>query len=118
MNSTRTTGSYVVESVADAVRFYLGRGWAPIPIAFGSKAPPRHLKEWPDLRLSEADVSKYFGKDEGVGVILGSASRALVDVDVDCMVAVQLASAFLPCTGAVFGREGKQPAIGSSSAPA
>jgi hypothetical protein len=42
-----------------------------------------------------------------VGVILGEPSGGLVDVDLDCAEAVELAGSYLPPTGSIFGREGK-----------
>jgi hypothetical protein len=47
------------------------------------------------------------GKPLNVGVILGSASGGLTDVDLDCSEAIALAKIVLPKTGAIFGRQSK-----------
>jgi putative DNA primase/helicase len=83
---------------------YIGRGWSPIPIPFREK---RCVEDnWPALRVSEADVPRYFANNpQNVGVLLGSPSQWLVDVDLDCPEAVALADLVLPPTQAVFGRK-------------
>ncbi|MDA2912980.1 bifunctional DNA primase/polymerase [Acidobacteriia bacterium AH_259_A11_L15] len=86
----------------DGVRDYLRRGWAVVPVARGEKAP--RVKDWPSLRLTEADVPAYFSGSENVGVILGEASGGLIDLDLDTLQARLLAPAFLPRTEAVLGR--------------
>jgi putative DNA primase/helicase len=65
-------------------------------------------KGWQNLRIGEADAPRYFnGAPQNVGVILGEASGDLVDADLDCPEAVDLAAWFLPPTEVVFGRAGK-----------
>jgi hypothetical protein len=44
-----------------------------------------------------------FTQDNNIGVLLGEPSCGLVDVDLDCPPAVELAREFLPMTGATFG---------------
>src|SRR5437879_5513027 len=84
-------------STLDAAREYQQRGWAVVPIPCGAKGPV--LPNWPTLRLFEADMPAYFRNGENVGVILGSASGGLVDVDLDSFEAIALADFFLPQTG-------------------
>ena len=93
-------------TVPTAARDYIKRGMAPIPVPLRSKGPA--LNGWQHLRLTEDEVPNYFdGKPSNIGLILGSASGGLVDVDLDCPEAVALAPRFLPPTDAVFGRAGK-----------
>src|SRR5687767_10114719 len=83
---------------------YLKRGWTPLPIPFRSKSP--NFKDWQKFRVTEAELPNHFnGKEQNIGVILGKPSGDLVDVDIDCVEARELAPQFLPATGAVFGRE-------------
>jgi hypothetical protein len=84
---------------------YVTLGWAIVPIPAGKKEPMR--KGWQKLRLKAPDVPEYFPDVSNIGVLNGTASGGLVDVDLDTMEAVRLADAFLPATGAVFGRSGK-----------
>jgi Protein of unknown function (DUF3987)/Bifunctional DNA primase/polymerase, N-terminal len=83
---------------------YFKRGWAPLPVPFRSKSP--NLKDWQKFRVTEAELPNHFnGKEQNIGVILGKSSGDLVDVDIDCVEARELAPQLLPATGAVFGRE-------------
>jgi len=83
---------------------YLRRGWVPLPVPFRSKSP--NLKDWQRFRVTEAELPNHFnGKEQNIGVILGEASGNLVDVDIDCVEARQLAHHVLPPTGAIFGRQ-------------
>jgi hypothetical protein len=93
-------------NLLDAARWYLARGYAPIPVPAGTKVPV--LKGWTDLRLAEADLPQHFNGTGNIGVLLGEPSGWLVDVDLDCEEAVALAPAFLPPTSAKSGRPGKR----------
>ncbi len=88
-----------------AARVYLDRGWAPIPIPHGAKAPC--LREWTSLRVSADDLPHFFANDCNVGLLLGAASGGLVDVDLDVPEAVAAAELLLPKTGMVHGRADK-----------
>jgi hypothetical protein len=92
-------------NLLDAARWYLARGYAPIPVPAGTKVPV--LKGWTDLRLSQNDLPAHFNGTGNIGVLLGEPSGWLVDVDLDCEEAVALAPTFLPPTGATSGRPGK-----------
>lgn len=94
-----------VPSAAIAARDFIARGWCPIPVPHGKKAP--RLKKWPTLRLTQRDAVAFFREESNIGVLLGDPSGGLVDVDLDCPDAVALADHFLPVTKAVFGREGR-----------
>lgn len=86
---------------------YWNRGWAPVPIERCQKGPT--MSGWQTLMLAREEIPELFppGVIGNVGVLLGPASRGLVDVDLDHAIAVELAPAYLPATGAIFGRSGK-----------
>jgi hypothetical protein len=85
---------------------YIRRGWCPIPVARRSKAPA--VLDWTQLRLTEETAPQYFSDESmNIGVLLGEPSGGLVDIDLDCPEAIAIADAFLPPTGAVFGRESR-----------
>ncbi len=87
----------------DAAGECLQRGWAPIPVPHRSKAPV--IRDWQLLRLSADALPEAFPRAEmNIGVLLGSPSLGLIDVDLDTPHARRLAVTFLPATGAVFGR--------------
>lgn len=88
----------------DAARWYLARGFAPVPIPAGTKAPA--IKGWQRLRLTDTDLPQHFNGSGNIGLILGEPSGHLVDVDLDCAEARELAPEFLPPTGAKTGRPG------------
>ncbi len=89
----------------DAAIEQLRRGRPVVPSPPGEKGP-RHLTEWQRLRLTEADVPKYFGSGKNIGIILGEPS-GLVDVDLDSVEAFAVADRFLPETAMVHGRPSK-----------
>lgn len=88
-----------------AARSYLRQGWSVVPLPRGKKAPK--IAGWPDLRLAENELANHFGDGGNVGVLLGEPSGGLVDIDLDAPEVLGLATAFLPATGAVFGRASK-----------
>lgn len=88
-----------------AAERYLARGFAPIPIPRGSKAP--RLSGWQSLRFTLADLPEHFAGGANIGLLLGEPSGGLVDVDLDCPEALRLAPAFLPATELRHGRASK-----------
>jgi hypothetical protein len=80
---------------------YRRRGWALVPIPVGQKET--YDKGWPTRTYALAD----FRVDGNVAVMLGPRSGELVDIDLDCAEALQLADLYLPPTGAEFGRVSK-----------
>ena len=63
---------------------------------------------WQKRVLSAEDLPRVFRDAEmNIGVKLGDVSGGLVDIDLDCPEAVELAEDYLPSTGAIFGRPGK-----------
>ena len=107
MNHPAAAQSTKVQSAGDAlhaaVRSYIRRGWAPVPIPRGKKAP--RVRDWPNLRLAEAELPNYFRDGCGVGILLGEPSGGLVDVDLDAPQAVASAPVFLPPTDRRHGRK-------------
>jgi hypothetical protein len=92
-------------SVSDAALSLIERGWRVVPVTAGDKAC--RLKNWNKLVLAIADVSKHFGQDSNIAVVLGPVSGELVDIDLDCAEALALADVYLPVTRAEFGRPSK-----------
>ncbi|MFK7882887.1 MAG: phage/plasmid primase, P4 family [Phycisphaerales bacterium] len=89
-------------NMLDAARDYLARGFMPLPLTPGAKSP--FMKDWQHLRLTEHELPQWFGGTNNLGLILGELSGWLVDVDLDCDEAVELAEQFLPSTPAITGR--------------
>lgn len=80
------------------VEEYLARGWIVVPIPRGAKVPK--VEGWQTGRFGAA----WFRGDENIGVHLGPSG--LVDIDLDCAEAIELAPQVLGAT-ATFGRESK-----------
>lgn len=91
-------------NLLDAARWYLGRGYMPIPVPPREKKP--RLKGWTNLRLTEAKLPAHFNGTGNIGLLLGDPSGGLVDVDLDCHEARELAAQHLPQTGLKAGRPG------------
>jgi hypothetical protein len=89
----------------EAAREYVRRGWCVVPIPFKQKRALR--KGWRVLRLTEDQLPEYFDQPANIGLILGEPSGWLVDVDLDCAEAIELANQYLPPTPAITGRPGK-----------
>lgn len=86
----------------DAARNYLRQGYVPVPVPARQKSPA--LKCWNALRLGEHELDDHFAGVGNIGLLLGSPSNNLVDVDLDCEEARLLAPQFLPTTSAKVGR--------------
>ncbi len=84
-------------------RKYVQFGWSVIPIPAKKKAP--RIKRWQKLRLRKSDLHQHFADNGNIGVLLGSPSSNLVDIDLDCDEAISLAQSFLPPTGRIYGRQ-------------
>jgi hypothetical protein len=89
--------------IRSVVQTYLRRGWVPTPLVSHSKKPL--LDDWPTRRVTEDDIPRLWTNGHGVGLVLGTTG--LVDVDLDCDIAVTLARRFLPTTGMISGHDGR-----------
>lgn len=86
---------------------HLRRGWMPLPVPFRSKNP--NFTGWQHFSTEERELpTRFNGKPQNIGVLLGNPSGGLIDIDLDCHIAVALAPSFLPQTGAIFGRDSKR----------
>lgn len=99
---SRHSASHVLE----CAREYLSRGWRVVPVGFRQKTP---LSEgWQNLRLTMEELPAHFGRGRrNLGVLLGEVSGWLVDVDLDCAEAVELAPLILPASLS-FGRASRR----------
>ena len=86
-------------SVAAALD-YKARGWDPVPVEPRAKKPIGY--DWANQPFNPARF-----RANNVGIVLGRRSGWLVDVDIDCPEALELADLYLPPTGAEFGRASK-----------
>jgi P4 family phage/plasmid primase-like protien len=81
----------------------LAIGWSVIPVPPRSKNPNRG--GWQKERHAEGELPRVFAQpDLNCGLLLGSPSGDVVDVDLDTPAAAQLGARWLPPTGAVYGR--------------
>ncbi|WP_324716431.1 bifunctional DNA primase/polymerase [Carboxydochorda subterranea] len=94
-------------AIQKAAKAYIRLGWRPIPYEAGTKGPK--TKGWAKWKITENEIAERFHEGTNIGIVLGAASRGLVDIDLDCPEAVQAAPLLLPPTGAKFGQEGKEP---------
>jgi len=101
--SSETSNGTFPTDAHSAVRVYLARGLAPIPLPPRSKEPG--LADWTNLRLNAETLDKHFPPQEirNVGILNGQPSANILDVDLDCREAVVAAPLLLPKTGWVFG---------------
>ena len=88
--------------VRSQVAIYRQRGWYCVPLRPRSKSPVNN--DWPKLRIEAGEAKSHFSAKDNVGIILGGPSGWLVDVDLDCPEAIELAEQYLPATPAVTGR--------------
>ena len=88
--------------VAEAARDLLDAGWNPIVLSPRSKRPVRD--GWQNERVTADVIPLTFSAESNIGVLLGEAGNGRVDVDCDCLEAVNLAPKFLPATGFIHGR--------------
>lgn len=91
-----------MNSVREHVAIYQKRGWYCVSLRPRSKVPVRN--DWPNLRIEADQVKEHFSVKDNVGLILGEPSGWLVDVDLDCQKAIELADQYLPPTPAITGR--------------
>lgn len=80
---------------------YLGMGWGLVNLIPKTKRP--RDEGWPDIPITDVAGLSRFQKGDNVGVILGKASRFLIDTDGDAPEVAPL-SDLLPGTRCAFGR--------------
>jgi hypothetical protein len=86
---------------------YINRGWNPVPIPRGTKAPQD--AGWHTRIIDAMSAPLYFnGAEINIGVVLGPNSHGLTDIDLDCAEAIAIAPYLLPPTKAIFGRPSKR----------
>lgn len=92
----------------EQARALLKLGLSVIPVPHRQKGPI--LPNWQHVRVTEANLDKYFSnkKPSNVGVLLGEPSGGIVDIDLDCPEALELAPQFLPAGARCFGRSSKR----------
>jgi hypothetical protein len=95
----------VTIGILAAARDYRRRGWTVLPIPAGEKGP--RCPRWQNLDLALDQLPQAFSADGNIGIILGRRSGYLVDGDLDCREALDLADIYLPATRAEFGRLSK-----------
>jgi hypothetical protein len=86
------------QNTSTTVNQYQHRGWHVVPVPAGQKNPV--LDGWNVTVFTPQD----FAENDNVGLIFGARSGWLVDIDLDCPEALDLADLYLPSTGAEFGR--------------
>jgi len=91
-----------LKSTLDAAKRYHARGFFPVPLPPKSKKP--ELK-WKDVEYDPQAEPGPFAGGAGVALKLGMQHGGLVDVDLDCNEARQLAPHFVPKTRCVYGRK-------------
>ena len=63
----------------DTARDCITHDLAVIPIPHRKKHPM--IEGWQNLRLTEADIPRYFANGSNIGLLNGTPSRGFVDVD-------------------------------------
>jgi len=90
-------------TLLNAAFAYTARGFRVVPVPSRKKGPIHD--GWQNLRLGFDDLHHHFNGSPGnLGILLGEPSGDLVDVDLDCPEAIELADEFLPPTHVVTGR--------------
>lgn len=92
-------------NVRKAARDYLSRGWYSVVVLPQSKEP--FSDDWPKIRIEQSAIQTAFSVKDNIGLVLGEPSGWLVDVDLDCPEAIELADQHLPPTPAVTGRRNR-----------
>ena len=93
-------------TMLDVALVYIEHRLATVPIPYMQKGPV--IPNWSDLQITRETAPHYYnGIPQNIGVVLGSKSGDLVDVDIDCREALQLAPYMLPDT-CRFGRDSKR----------
>lgn len=75
-----------------------------VPVPRDEKVP---ASKWRDVRLSMSEVMPHLAAGGNLALRVGRDSGAIVDADLDCTEALELADLYLPPTDAIFGRASK-----------
>ena len=98
-----TLNSNPIYTTRELAAKYIELGFSITPVKFKGKNPI--IPNWQNLRIGVEDIKNYFPTEPtNIGVLLGTPSGGLVDIDLDDIDAVQFASVFLPPTEMMFGR--------------
>src|SRR5262245_21332958 len=89
-------------SVLAYARLYLKRNYQPVPVLNG-KNPG--FDKWQKFTCTPADVARHFTATVNIGLLNGTPSNGLVDVDLDTEQAVAVAGSFLSETGMIGGHD-------------
>ncbi len=92
----------VVPSRFNAAIQYMMQGLQPVPVSAGEKGPRYTGWNTELIRLEEFETR--FGGEGNIGILLGEPSGGIVDVDLDCPEALELADPILPPTAVTTGR--------------
>jgi predicted P-loop ATPase len=96
-------------SAAEAAAWYISLGFFPIPIPFREKNPG--VTGWEQWRIDATRVSAHFnGTPQNIGALMGISTLGtlgLVDIDLDAVESLSIATQYLPATGFIFGRASK-----------
>ena len=108
---TPTHNGRFPQDARSAAALYLEEGLAPIPLPLRSKEPG--YPNWQALRITADILDAHFPPQDpcNVGVLNGTPSGNVLDVDLDCPEARRIAAQLLPATGWIFGRP-SSPQIG------
>ena len=96
MSDESTAGDPTIHDTRRATERYLHAGLAVIPIPAGEKNPNR--RDWQTERWTVEDIPHCWSNGQNIGVLTGEPSGWLVDIDLDCPQAVQIAGRFLDPT--------------------
>jgi len=78
-------------------------GYRVTPVIPRKKKPI--LPMWQRRLIPTSELAEHFDSNQNVGILLGPKAGGIVDIDLDHPIAIKLAPAYLPATGAKFGRE-------------
>lgn len=84
------------------ISFFEQQQIAVIPLRPASKTPT--VEDWPSRSFEDNDSTEY-DNNSNIGVVLGTNSNGIIDIDLDTPDAIKLAPFFLPKTGWIFGRK-------------
>src|SRR5882672_11165842 len=100
MDNPTTGQALQIKAFAHA---YISYGWGVVKLHLRDKIPV--VRGWQKNPIRDAALLNGHGGN--IGVQLGHASGGLVDIDLDCPEAIELAPQYLPPTPAKFGRASK-----------